>query len=330
MSKFSVLVVDDFEPFRRLVRIILQPEGKFRIVGEASDGLEAVQQITKLRPDLVLLDLGLPTLNGIEVARRLRALVPYTRILFVSAESRADIVQQALHVSDGYVLKLYAAEELVPAIEMVIRGKQYVTSELMPSMSVKVEKDHPSEEHFVSGRDFRHDVAFYRDEGAFVGGLTRFIETTINDGNVAILIGTDSHRNRIVEKLQGRGINLADAIQNRSFLSLDSIDALSLFMLSDWPDRIRFSDVVGDLMKAATKSANEQGRRVGACGELAPILWAQGLRSAAIQVERMWDEIARAYRVDTLCGYVSTTLDRDRHRHEFNSICAAHSAVYFR
>lgn len=330
MARFSVLVVDDFEPFRRLVRIILELEAKFKVVGEASDGLGAVQQITKLRPDLVLLDLGLPTLNGIDVARRLRTLAPQTRILFVSAESRADIVQQALHVSDGYVLKLYTAEELVPAIELVIRGKQYVSAELMSSARKDLEKDRSSEERFGPGRDFRHDVAFYPDDGAFVDGLTRFIETALHDGDVVILVATDSHRSQIVEKLQGRSRNLSDAIQNRSYLSLDSIDALSLFMVSDWPDQIRFSEVVGDLMKGATQSASEQGRRVAACGELAPILWAQGLRGAAIQVEKMWDEIARTYRVDTLCGYVSTTLDRDMYRQEFNHICAAHSAVYFR
>ena len=71
-----MLVVDDYEPVRRVVRLILQVRDDLQIVGEASDGLEAVQKAKELRPDLILLDIDLPTLNGIQVARRLRDLVP--------------------------------------------------------------------------------------------------------------------------------------------------------------------------------------------------------------------------------------------------------------
>ena len=93
-----LLVVDDYEPFLRVVRSILQLRNDLQIVDEASDSLEAVQKAKALRPDLVLLDIALPTLNGIQVARRLRDLVPYAKILFVSIESSSDVVREALNM----------------------------------------------------------------------------------------------------------------------------------------------------------------------------------------------------------------------------------------
>ena len=96
MSSVRVLVVDDYEPFRRFVCSTLEQRPELQIVGEASDGLEAVQKAEELQPDLIVLDIGLPTLNGIEAARRIRKLSPESKILFVSQESSADVVQEAL------------------------------------------------------------------------------------------------------------------------------------------------------------------------------------------------------------------------------------------
>ena len=93
-----ILVVEDYEPFRRFVCSTLGKTPELQIIGEASDGLEAVQKAEELQPDLILLDIGLPTLNGIEAARRIRKLSPESKILFVSQESSADVVQEALSV----------------------------------------------------------------------------------------------------------------------------------------------------------------------------------------------------------------------------------------
>jgi CheY-like chemotaxis protein len=76
-----VLVVDDFAPFRRYVCSALQNQLKLHVIGEVSDGLEAVQRAQQLQPDLILLDIGLPTLNGIEAARRVREVSPTSKIL---------------------------------------------------------------------------------------------------------------------------------------------------------------------------------------------------------------------------------------------------------
>ena len=110
---------------------MLHLRGDLQIIGEASDGLEAVQRAKEPRLDLILLDIGLPKLNGIRAARRLRDLVPRAKILFVSIESSSDIVRKAFNAgAHGYVHKLHMTSDLVPAIETVLRGGQFVSSPL--------------------------------------------------------------------------------------------------------------------------------------------------------------------------------------------------------
>jgi len=104
-----------------------------QIVGEASDGLEAVQKAEEVQPDLIVLDVGLPTLNGIEAARRIRKLSPRSKILFVSQESSADVVEMALSLgARGYVAKTRIGIELVAAIDAVLDGRQFVSFGLAP------------------------------------------------------------------------------------------------------------------------------------------------------------------------------------------------------
>ena len=126
-----ILVVEDFTPFRSLLTSLLQQRPEWQVVAEVSDGSQAVQKAKELSPDLILLDIGLPNLNGIEAARRILEIAPKSRILFISQESSADVVREALAVgTHGYVLKLNAASELSAAVESVLKGKRFVSSGL--------------------------------------------------------------------------------------------------------------------------------------------------------------------------------------------------------
>jgi DNA-binding NarL/FixJ family response regulator len=128
VSSVRVLVVEDFAPYRRFISSTLAGMRDLQVIGEVSDGLEAVQKAEVLKPDLILLDIGLPTLNGIEAARRIRKLAPESKIIFVSQESSADVVQAALDLgARGYVVKANAASDLVAAVEAVLSGKTFVT-----------------------------------------------------------------------------------------------------------------------------------------------------------------------------------------------------------
>jgi DNA-binding NarL/FixJ family response regulator len=126
-----VLVVDDNEPFRRFVRATLSTKPELEIVSEVADGLEAVQKAQELQPALIVLDIGLPGLNGLEAARRIRKLSPQSTILFLSQESSPDIVQEALCLGAlGFVFKAYAGRDLLVAVEAVLRSEQFVSGAL--------------------------------------------------------------------------------------------------------------------------------------------------------------------------------------------------------
>jgi DNA-binding NarL/FixJ family response regulator len=129
MSTVRVLLVEDFEPFRRFVCSTLAQRPDLQVIGEVSDGVEAVQKAEELKPDLILLDIGLPSMNGIEVARQMSKLVPESKVIFLTQENDSDVVRAALsNGAKGYVLKSDAESELVQAIEAVLRGGNFRSS----------------------------------------------------------------------------------------------------------------------------------------------------------------------------------------------------------
>ena len=122
----TVVIADDCAEFRRVLRSTLQTKG-FHIVAEASDGLEAVARATELQPDLVLLDIHMPNLNGLDAAVQIRSMAPKSRILFVSLNTDPDIVQSAMRDgAAGYLWKSNISCQLVPAIEATLAGRTFV------------------------------------------------------------------------------------------------------------------------------------------------------------------------------------------------------------
>jgi DNA-binding NarL/FixJ family response regulator len=120
----QVLVVDDYAPFRHYVCSMLERIPQMRIVGEAADGLEAVHKAEELQPDLVLMDIGLPGLNGIEAARAIRKHDPQCQIVFLSLESSAEVVQEAFELGAlSYIVKQHIGSELASVVEAVILGR---------------------------------------------------------------------------------------------------------------------------------------------------------------------------------------------------------------
>lgn len=125
----TILLVEDFKLWRDEVYSILQEETNCRVVGEASDGPEALQLADELRPTLILLDISLPKLDGIGVAKRLLQFLPEAKIIFLTQNDDPEVVRAALNTgAKGYVLKTDAESELIPAVARVIVGDSFVSS----------------------------------------------------------------------------------------------------------------------------------------------------------------------------------------------------------
>ena len=147
VSSVSVLVVEDSEPFRQYVCSALKKRIGLQIVGKVSDELEAVQKAKELLRDLILLDVGLPTLGGIEVARRIRELSPQSRILFLSQDTSLHVVRGALaEGAKGYVVKTDARRKLLTAVDAVLQGEQFVSRRLSGHAFVGASQASDSEE----------------------------------------------------------------------------------------------------------------------------------------------------------------------------------------
>jgi DNA-binding NarL/FixJ family response regulator len=126
-----ILMVEDFEPYRTHIALLLGKNADLRVICEVGDGLQAVQRAQELRPDLILMDIGLPGLDGIEAARKILQLTPESKILFLTQETSADLVREVLNAgARGYVIKSQAGRELLGAIEAVLEGKRFVSDGL--------------------------------------------------------------------------------------------------------------------------------------------------------------------------------------------------------
>ena len=337
MRKTRILVVDDFQQFREFICSMLQKRPELQ-VSEVADGLEAVQQAVKLHPDLILLDIGLPNLNGLEAARQIRKLAPDCKIIFLTQESSHEIAQEAFDLgARGYIVKVRAAGELLGAIDAVLQGQIFVGSRVSSqgfravASTVKAELRHqhtfaptaPSDNQISR----RHEVQFYSDDAAFLEGFTRFIKAALEQGNAAIVVATESHRQGLIQRLRTEGVDLDSALEQESYIPLDVGDTLARFMVNGSPDPVSFEEVASSLVLTAATDAGGKRRRVAACGECAPLLWKQGMVDAAIRVEQLWDQISRKYDVDILCGYQLTSFRTEEDRFAFQRICAEHSAV---
>ncbi len=334
----QILVVDDFLPWQRLVSKMLESEPNFKIISFASEGFEAVQKAKELQPDVILMDISLPKLSGIEAARQIRKVAPNCKILFVSTYDSLEIVEAALDTgASGYVLKVDAGKELAEAVKAVFQGKRYVSGRLKEVTPADTEDTHAPDREVLAWPSATalprktetvlcHEAQFYSDDVIFRETATHFIGTALRAGNAAIVFVTKPHQDILLQGLKAHGVDVDAAILQGAYVSLDAADTLSTFMVNGWPDAGRFFESFRNLIQSASKAAKAEHPRVAICGEGVALLWAEGKREAAIRLEQLANILAETYKVDILCVY-PFSLHIQEDEHAFRTICAEHSAV---
>jgi len=336
-SPIRILVVEDFEPFRAFVTSSLEQHPEFEIIGELSDGLEAVGRAAELNPDLVLLDVGLPSLNGIAAARRIREHAPQSKILFISGDQASDIVEQALSTgAAGYLVKSDAGRELLVAVAAVLQGKQYLCSSLSRlhlnhnghhhpdphALSKSKQGVSPSPQGEIAGR---HEVVFYSNDSQLLDHLAQFIAASLNAGNGAVVIATGAHRENLARSLEAGGVDVAAALEQGRYIAVDAAELLSTCMVNDTIDSNSFLEGFGQLISQAANAAKTEHPRVAVFGEGPDLLWKQSNVKAAIQDEKLGSQLAKTYAVDILCGYSLNNIRGMASIEVLQQICAEHT-----
>ena len=135
MAKIRILLTDDHTLFRQGIRTLLSVESDLEIVGEAANGTEAVEKVTELRPDLVLMDIGMPGLSSFEATRQIKKVRPDAKVLFLTMYDDEDYLVQCMEVgASGYVLKDSPAQQLLAAIRDVNRGGSYLSPRMLSQL----------------------------------------------------------------------------------------------------------------------------------------------------------------------------------------------------
>jgi DNA-binding NarL/FixJ family response regulator len=128
----TIFLADDHTIVREGLRLLLETQSDFRVVGEAADGREAVRQITKQRVDVAIMDIAMAELNGIEATRQIRQLAPATQVIILSMHASRSHVFQALQAgATGYLLKAGAGSELINAVRTVQAGERYLSQKII-------------------------------------------------------------------------------------------------------------------------------------------------------------------------------------------------------
>lgn len=337
-SPISILVVDDYAPFRRFVISALGQRSDLQIVGEAADGLKAVEKAAELQPGLVVLDIGLPRLNGLEVAVRIRERSPQSKILFVSQESSAEIVHSAFATgARGYVVKSGAGTELMTAVDAILEGGKYLCRQLEGEDFAKLRRSvatgsgepvASSQPDLAQEKERHHEVVLYSDDQMFMDRITQFLAAALNAGNAAIVAATESHRDSLLLRLQRYGLDVGELLTEGRYVAVDAPQAISNFMVNGMPDPFLYMSGFGGLISTAARTVKVGQARVAIFGECSQLVWADGNAEAAIEIEKLANQLAESHPVNIMCGFCEHEIQGSMNAHIFQRICSEHSIVH--
>ena len=311
MPTRTILVAEDFTAFRQYVCDRLRERPDFQVVPVA-DGLAAVRAAEDLQPDVALLDIGLPALNGIAVAKDIRAHCPQSRVVFLTQESSPEIVDAARDLgADGYILKT-RTRYMMPLVEAILADGPRPNGH-----------SHGTRPEFKGPR--QHDVHFYANDSALVDSAERFVLSRLATHDAAIVALTKPRLDALAVRLRRRQSTIDRAIEQGTFLTIDAavtVAAITASAVTDW-DGVRQS--WRDVLTSAATATGRAHPRVAAFSETAALLLAARHLEAAMALEQEGEDLLATPELPTLdltCVYPVLPVNDG-----FKTICAAHSMV---
>ena len=316
MAPLKILVAEDFRAFREFVCSQLHRRTDVHVVA-VDDGLAAVQAAADLRPDLVLLDIGLPTMNGLEAARQIRAQSPASKVVFLTQESAPEFVEAALDLGvDGYIIKTRAHDYMLPVVETMLAGRAGGDERLRAARSS------PDGRH-------RHHAHCFADDSALLASAERFVLATLAAQDAAIVAMTRPHLDALRGGLRRRQATIDRAIEQGTLVTIDANDTVHTLTADsgvDW-DILKAGWI--EVLAAAGAATGQPRPRVASFSETGALLIAAGHVETAMRLEAIAEDLV-ARDLPTLeitCVYPMLP---PAHDSSFTRICAAHSLMSIR
>jgi PAS domain S-box-containing protein len=172
-----------------------------------------------------------------------------------------------------------------------------------------------------------HVVHFYAEEASLLEALSRFIGGALGAGDRAIVIATPDHRHGLAERLRVAGLDTGQLVELGRYIPLDAAETLSNVMVDGMPDQARFNQVMKGVITRTEATVDRTERHLALYGEMVALLWEQRKLDAALELERLWNDLAHTYSFSLRCGYPITSFRRQEDGEPFLRICASHSSV---
>lgn len=297
-----ILIVDDNEMMRRGIRSLLSYRDDWSICGECKDGFEAVEAAGKLRPDVVLMDLAMPGMGGLQATRLIRSEYPNIQVIVVSQNDPVVVRDQIGEVgAAGFVPKSDIGQHLISKIEEVIRTRT----------SNSVTAREPWYDLLSSAAPCDHIVQLYQDQRFLNRAVCRFAAGAIANGEGVILVPTIANWDAFRPRLEDEGIDVRAAESRGQLTIVDADDLLPTFLRDGMPD----SPVFLGLAANVVSRARGDGRypKVRWWGEMVNVLWERGDVTASMHLEDLFDRLAHEQDIAIFCSFLMDNFNGDVH-----------------
>jgi CheY-like chemotaxis protein len=305
-----VLLVDDHRGILDRVSALLADE--FEVAGAASDGRQAIDTAGRVAPDLIVLDINMPGLDGFQTKRELDRAGSRAPVVFMSAAADDDHAIAAFRSGGrGFVEKTRLDRDLASALDLALRDRLFVPS--LTALFGLVDRD-------------GHAMQLYADPTVFLDGLAAFLDLALRRGDATCVIGAGNIREGLEWRLRDAGWDVGGPSGVKHYLAMDTVDVLDRVMRNGFPDPDRVAEVASELDQYRRAVSLGAQSRLTLFGDVAASLIANAHPAAAIALESQWNSVTHGRAFFTLCGYSASCLD-DCMPETWSQACLEHRAV---